>query len=88
LEIAIGFGDGGGGQFFRFVVAFGAPGYIVRVAEGVDVDYIYVGWGKEEVLYRLGDLLAGWRKLGRRGCTEVMMCQGSRKQMDMKIQRK
>lgn len=54
MEIAVGFGDGGGGEFFSFVVAFGAPGYIVRVAEGVDVDYVYIGWGKEEVLYRLG----------------------------------
>jgi hypothetical protein len=28
----------------RFVVAFCAPGYIVRVAEGVDVDDVCVGW--------------------------------------------
>jgi hypothetical protein len=54
LEIAVGFGDGGGGQFLRFIVASGAPAYIMRVAEGVDVYYVYVGWGKEEVLYRLG----------------------------------
>ena len=34
----------------RLVVAFCAPGYVVGVAEGVDVDDVCVGWGEEEVL--------------------------------------
>ncbi len=37
----------------RFIVTFCAPGYIVRVAEGVDVDDVCVGWGEEEVLQGL-----------------------------------
>ncbi len=40
----------GGGEFGRLVVAFGAPGDVVGVAEGVDVENVDVGWGQEEIL--------------------------------------
>lgn len=40
-------------QFRRFVVAFGAPGDVVGVAEGVDVKNIDVRRCKEEVLDEL-----------------------------------
>ena len=39
-----------GGEFLGLVVAFGAPGDVVGVAEGVDVQDVEVGGGKEEVL--------------------------------------
>lgn len=42
-----------GGQFFGFVVAFRAPGYVVGVAKGVDVEDVDVGWGEEDVLDEL-----------------------------------
>jgi len=42
--------DGGGFEGGCFVVAFRAPGYVVGVAEGVDVDDVCVSWGEEEVL--------------------------------------
>ena len=38
---------------FEFVVAFGAPGYVVRVAKGVDVEDVNVGWREEKVLDEL-----------------------------------
>ena len=43
------------GQFLRFVVAFRAPGDVVGVAEGVDVEDVDVGGGEEEVLHERGD---------------------------------
>lgn len=63
VEVAIVLGDGDvdftagfkvrRGEFGGFVVAFGAPGYVVGVAEGVDVEDVDVGWGHEEVLDEL-----------------------------------
>jgi hypothetical protein len=54
LLVGFAFGVYGGGfQGGRFVVAFCAPGYVVRVAEGVDVDDVCVGGGEEEVLQGL-----------------------------------
>lgn len=43
----------GGGEFGGFVVALGAPGDVVGVAEGVDVEDVDVGGGEEEVLDEL-----------------------------------
>ena len=37
-----------------------APGYIVHVAEGVDVDCIYVSGGEDEVLEGLGGISRWW----------------------------
>lgn len=36
---------GRGGEFGGFVIAFCAPGYVVGVAEGVDVENVNVGGG-------------------------------------------
>lgn len=38
------------GELLRRVVAFGAPGDIVRIAEGVDVEDVDVSRGQQEVL--------------------------------------
>lgn len=56
----------GTGELFGFVVAFGAPGYVVGVAEGVDVEDVDVGGGKEEVLDELfvGCQNGGWLVAG------------------------
>ena len=40
----------GGGELGGLVVAFGAPGDVVGVAEGVDVEDVDVGRGEEDVL--------------------------------------
>ena len=63
VEVAVVLGDGdvdlasrfevGGGEFGGFVVAFRAPGDVVGVAEGVDVEDVDVGGGEEEVLDEL-----------------------------------
>lgn len=42
------------GKLFGFVVAFCAPGYVVGVAECVDVEDVDVGGGEEDVLDELG----------------------------------
>lgn len=47
FAVFVGFG---GGEYGRLVVAFGAPCYVVGVAEGVDVDYVAVGGGEEDIL--------------------------------------
>jgi hypothetical protein len=39
---------------FGLVCFAGAPGYIVDVTEGVDIDYVDVGGREEEVLDGLG----------------------------------
>jgi hypothetical protein len=54
LACGVGFGSG---EWRRFVVAFGAPGYVVGVAECVDVYYVCVGWGEEDVLECLMGML-------------------------------
>ena len=41
------------GEFLGFVVAFGTPGDVVGVAEGVNVEDVDVGWSEEEVLDEL-----------------------------------
>lgn len=43
-----------GGQFLGLVVALGAPGDVVGVAEGVDVEDVDVGGRQEEVLQEAG----------------------------------
>lgn len=48
-----------GWQFLRRVVAFGAPGDVVGVAEGVDVEDVDVGGGEEEVLDEGGEHVPG-----------------------------
>lgn len=48
-----------GGEFFRFVVAFGTPGDVVGVAEGVDVEDVEVRRGEEEVLHEGCDHVPG-----------------------------
>lgn len=48
-----------GGEFLRFVVAFGAPGDVVGVAKGVDVEDVEVGGCEEEVLDERGDHVPG-----------------------------
>ena len=40
-------------EFGGFVVAFGPPGDVVGVAEGVDVEDVDVGRGQQEVLEKL-----------------------------------
>jgi len=40
-------------EFRGFVIAFGAPGDVVGVAEGVDVEDVNVGGGEEKVLEEL-----------------------------------
>ena len=52
VDLAAGF-DVGGGQLFGIVVAFRAPGDVVCVAEGVDVENVYIGRRKEEILEEL-----------------------------------
>ena len=47
------------GQLGGFVVAFGAPGDVVGVAEGVNVEDVDVGWGEEEVLDEGGEHVPG-----------------------------
>jgi len=44
VDFAAGF-EVGGGKFLGFVVAFGTPGYVVRVAERVDIEDVDVGRG-------------------------------------------
>ena len=56
VDAAGGF-DGGGGELGGLVVAFGAPGDVVGVAEGVDVEDVDVGWGEQDVLYELEEVL-------------------------------
>ncbi len=49
FHVAVFFGVDGVFLFFFGGVA-SAPCYIVYIAEGVDVDYVGVCWGKDEVL--------------------------------------
>jgi len=51
-------------EFWGFVVTFGAPGDVVGVAEGVDVEDVDVGGGEKEVLEELWGDLGGVDKLG------------------------
>lgn len=69
----------GGRQFLGLVVALGAPGDVVGVAEGVDVQDVDVGGREEDVL---DELFLGQRVRSRGAdliLTLVNMCQGSRK---------
>lgn len=69
IEIGVVGGDGDvdlatrfevrGGEFLGLVVAFGAPGDVVGVTEGVDVEDVDVGWGEEEVLEETGEHVPG-----------------------------
>jgi len=71
-------------EFWGFVVTFGAPGDVVGVAEGVDVEDVDVGGGEKEVLEELWGDLGGVDKLGDcKGLTEVKRCQGSKNRNDM-----
>jgi hypothetical protein len=58
VDFAAGF-DVGCGELFGFVVALCAPGDVVGVAEGVDVEDVDVGGGKEEVLQEAGGHVPG-----------------------------
>ena len=40
-------------EFGGFIVAFGSPGDVMGVAEGVDVEDVDVGGGQQEVLEEL-----------------------------------
>ena len=79
------------GEFLGFVVAFGAPGYVVRVAKRVDVEDIDVGWSEKKVLDKL---LSNVRK-GRlkdeeeeeNQHTQVNMCHGSKNRIEATNQR-
>jgi len=58
------------------------------VAESVDIDYIYVGRGEDQVLEGLsGLLLEGDQSGGGVGLTDVTMCHGSIKIIETTIQR-
>ena len=56
--------EGCGGEFFGFVVTLCAPGDVVGVAEGVDVEDVDVGWSEKEVL---NELVVGREWLGNAG---------------------
>jgi len=72
IEVAVVLGDGDvdftvglelhAGQFLGFVVAFGAPGDVVGVAEGVNVEDVEVGGGEEEIMDELWGVLLNGRR--------------------------
>ena len=77
-----------GWELLRFVVAFGAPGDVVGVAEGVDVEDVDVGRGEEEVLNELArDGQTGHIGVYVNALTDVNMCHGSKKRNDTTNQR-
>lgn len=78
--------DGGITEFWCFVIALGAPGYVVSVAEGIDVENVYVSRSKKEVLEELSGMVSAKTVAGRdrrhEGRTEVNMCHGSKNRND------